>query len=214
MLQGLPDPPALHPTLIRDHMTCDANTAGQADPSHPPIPTNSCTKSWQRTGERWRRAAGSLCVRMGLGLLRWKVWRESGVCSAWLSLICSAPALSAAAGRLARSRLWLQCSLPTGSIHGNPLQQISHGDARAKPPVKGLKPYRQCPLWGGRREGEKKKRKKKRKANVRGMMPQFASQLPCSVLSQTVRQLRLTPAALLSVVHLNSIPSGRDHNTA
>lgn len=39
MLQGLTDPPPLHPALMRNHMTGDANTSGCADPLHPPLPS-------------------------------------------------------------------------------------------------------------------------------------------------------------------------------
>ncbi len=60
MLQGLPDPPPLHPTLMRNHMTCDANTSGWADPLHPPLPSTPA----QNPGRNWREARSAAAGAM------------------------------------------------------------------------------------------------------------------------------------------------------
>lgn len=121
-LPGRPDPPPLHPTLIRKahDLRCEHIWLGSSfthSTSHHLL-HGIQGDAGERQGakqEPWRR--------LGLGLLRrtqpsQKVCRESHARSAPFSLVCSIAALSAA-GRLLRSRLWLRCSLPTASIRSN-----------------------------------------------------------------------------------------------
>lgn len=50
MLPGLIDPPLLHPTLMRNHMTCDASTSGWTVPSKRSLPSTL----GQISGRNWR----------------------------------------------------------------------------------------------------------------------------------------------------------------
>jgi len=88
-------------------------------------------------------------------------------------------------------------------------QQMSHGDVRARPSGKGLKPYQQCPLFGKKKGGGWTKKN--------GTKYEDDDAPVCSSLLFSVADCvpaPLTLAVLLNVVRLKSTPLGRDHYTA
>lgn len=69
MLQGLPDPPPLHPTLMRNHMTTMLTHLAVLI-LHTLHFHQLLHRIQEETGER-RGVQQALCRRMGLSLLRW-----------------------------------------------------------------------------------------------------------------------------------------------
>lgn len=163
---------------------------------------------------------------MGLSLLRWmepsqKVWRECGVRFAWLQphLLHSGALCSR---RLLHSILWLQCSLPTASIQSNlsppppppPSTNKPRQCPREKASEKRLKPYQRRPRSGGGRVTEETEGENRGGTSDDASVCCSASSSSSSSLVTECVPAHLMPAALLNVLHFNSIPSGCDHSTA